>query len=785
MYTRQPCSPAQSQQKTYALLYPGESSTDFRAYMTASAGSDIRELEIPQHMRGSDGLPRVPGAPSHILGFCVCATRREILTAPDWTNHKAMHGTYGIRCPTFHHVHISPLAPTTNSNLRQTAVVHPSRKSYHRLAWSLRTRCHWRTPLPNKHLSFGAPQFIFRCRRSRHPSHPAPPPSSCNSIKLTLQYSAHPYNPNISSPASLPSFWTYVLSTRLTFRTSMPVTSTSRGASADDKSHTLHPATSSTSSSTAGAQRTTFPVALLAAIRAAPLREQYVLSCGTRYTAQAFLDISRAVATSLLSLGLSPFCTVGIYGMNSLEWFAADIGSTLACLVPVGIPHSSRPAMLTHIINHSEATVLFVSGKINLEKFLAVRSKCPHVQRVVVWGAFRALDYDYLDPLVLGWPYFLSLGADISLKQLNTRVRLSQPDDMCKLVYTPGTTGLPKAVMLSHDNVLFTVATLAQAVKPGQNERLLSFLPASRILANVMDIAFALLHGIQVHFAPATVLKGSLMSTLKTVRPTVFLGVPQVFDRIMEKTVAATTGSSAMRSALSTWAMPVGHMSATQRGAGRRQKLGWSERTRQMMLRKTQKKIGLEECHTLLNFGKPLALRTDAFFKSVGLAVQEVYGTSEATGVLTMSVLGYHAHTMGRPVSGVRVYVRDADRSGEGELCFKGRNAFMGYKNDEAGTARVRTEDGFVCTGDVGRVDGEGNVTVTRRAAGVGGESGGEPTVAGWGDDGGERAGECGRGLGEGRGRAAGAGEGRGRAGGGAEGRGESKSGLGGAGEGG
>lgn len=443
---------------------------------------------------------------------------------------------------------------------------------------------------------------------------------------------------------------------------------------------------------------------------------QYILPDGTEYTAQKFLDLSSAVAKSLLHLDLPPLSAVCIIGANSIEWFAADVGASLAAVIPVGVYVTNKPSVIAHIATRSDARVVFVEDEASLQKFLSVRELCPAVIRVVVWGDFQASKYTDLDEFVLSWKDFLELGNKVPQSDLDFRISLPLPESVCKIIFTSGTTGPPKAVMLSHDNIVFTARMLAKVVKPTEADSIVSYLPASHIASNIVDLPCALLNGLKVTLAPADALKGSLVDTLVKTRPTLFLGVPRVYEKIMEKMLIAGAQASRLNRAVAAWARRVGQTTSEMRDNGEDGlPLGY-RLARLLVFSTVRTRLGLDRCRLLISGAAPMQKATSQFFRSLDITIHDMYGMSESSGPLVFTYPRPKKDTIGRPVPGLEVRVANADSSGEGELCFRGRNMFVGYKDDDEATARSFDEEGFVKTGDLGKVDKDGFVTITGRA---------------------------------------------------------------------
>lgn len=462
--------------------------------------------------------------------------------------------------------------------------------------------------------------------------------------------------------------------------------------------------------------RKTFNEALIENVNKDPDRVQYIKPDGEELTLGQFYSLSRDVAKACMHIGLQPFEGVGVLGANSIEWFSVDVGVTLAAGIPAGIYTTNNAEIVAYILEHSKSNIIFLDEEHQLKKVLSARAKCPNLKAVVVWGQFDLASYTQHTDILYSWNDFLAMSHKVTDQQLDERVYLPKPENICKLIYTSGTTGPPKAVMISHDNVYFTVRMVGDLVNATPEDRLVSFLPCSHIAANAIDIAGALINGFCVTLAPADALRGSLVDTLKKVRPTIFVSVPRVFEKIQEKLLQIGAKSGPVKRAISSWAKGVGRLASEARDTGD-DLMPWGYRLADLLVFSNIKKaLGLDKCKLIINTAAPMQNATDDYFRSLDFKIADLYGMSEASGPLTCNFPDYRRGTSGKPFTGVELKLNNKDTTGEGELCFRGRNMFMGYLNNAEESAKVMDEEGFIHSGDLGRVDDDGFITITGRA---------------------------------------------------------------------
>lgn len=464
-----------------------------------------------------------------------------------------------------------------------------------------------------------------------------------------------------------------------------------------------------------GIERNTFPKAIRQVVTKDPDRLQYVLNDGTEYTLSSFYNLATQAAKAMIHLNVQPFEGVAILGFNSIEWFAADVGACLAAAIPAGIYTTNKSSIVAYILNHSNCRLIFVDGDIALKKVLSVREECPNLAKVIIWGQYDPSNYPDHNDIVITWQQFLDYASDESNDQVEERLNIPEPENCCKLIYTSGTTGPPKAVMISHDNILFTSALFSPLVGVGGGDRAVSYLPASHIAANNIDICGAILSNITVHFADANALKGSLLSTLKKVRPSIFLGVPRVFEKIQDGLIKHSQDANVIQRLISTWARGVGFRASEARGSpDHSMPLGY-QLADYFVFSNVRKALGLDQCRLYINASAPLQTETDDYFRCLDFQIVDLYGMSEATGPLTLNYPEYRLATSGKTLKGLDIKIQNEDSNGVGELCFRGRNIFMGYLDDPEESAKAIDEDGYLHSGDLGKVDDDGYVTITGR----------------------------------------------------------------------
>uniref|UniRef100_W5LB37 Long-chain-fatty-acid--CoA ligase ACSBG2 n=1 Tax=Astyanax mexicanus TaxID=7994 RepID=W5LB37_ASTMX len=433
-----------------------------------------------------------------------------------------------------------------------------------------------------------------------------------------------------------------------------------------------------------------------------------------------YFDTCLIAAKSFLKLGLERCHGVGILGFNSPEWFISDIGAIFAGGFAVGIYTTNSPEACQYVAENCQANILVVENHKQLQKILQIQDKLPHLKAIIQYK--DALKEKR--PNLYTWEEFLELGRNEPDTKLNDIIDSQKPNQCCTLIYTSGTTGQPKGVMLSHDNLTWTAFATARNVNldyaDQSQEEVISYLPLSHIAAQMIDIWITMQVGGATYFAQPDALKGSLANTLREVRPTAFMGVPRVWEKMQEKMKSIGAKSSTVRRKVASWAKDVGlHTNLSkmeqQNGSMARASLNY-RLAKRLVFRKVRKALGLDRCRLCFTGAAPITKETLEFFLSLDLPVYELYGMSESTGPHTISLPNaFRLTSCGKVIPGCQTKLFSPDAEGNGEICFWGRHVFMGYLNMTEKTAEALDADGWLHSGDLGKHDKDDFLFITGR----------------------------------------------------------------------
>jgi len=430
-------------------------------------------------------------------------------------------------------------------------------------------------------------------------------------------------------------------------------------------------------------------------------------------TYREYYEQCRAAAKGFLKLGLERYHGVGILGFNSPEWFISDIGCIMAGGLAAGIYTTNSPEACQYVAQNCEANILVVENHKQLLKILQVKDQLPHLKAIVQYKD----ELQQKLPNLYTWAEFMKLGEDVPDAQLDTVIGSLKANECCTLIYTSGTTGNPKGVMLSHDNITWTCFQAGSSLDLNYGEELLvSYLPLSHVAAQVNDMWIAVRFAATTHFAEPDALKGSLGTTLKEVRPTSFLGVPRVWEKMQEKMKAIGAKSSPMRKRIADWAKSIG-LQYNYSAMNGEYAVPWGFMlANNLVFKKVRGALGLDRCRACFTGAAPITKDTLEYFMSLNLPLLELYGMSESSGPHTISCPeSFHIMSCGKVMKGCKTKLDKPDVEGNGEICFWGRHVFMGYLNMADKTAEALDEDGWLHSGDLGKHDSNDFLFITGR----------------------------------------------------------------------
>ncbi|HVR71359.1 MAG TPA: long-chain fatty acid--CoA ligase [Vicinamibacteria bacterium] len=423
-------------------------------------------------------------------------------------------------------------------------------------------------------------------------------------------------------------------------------------------------------------------------------------------------EFRRAVeeaSLGLRALGVEKGDRVALLSENRPEWAMADLATLAAAGVVVPIYATLTPAQVLYILNDSEAKVCVASTAAQVQKLAEIRGQARHLRQVVRMdaGAPPAADTMSFDELRARGREALARDP----QAVRHRAAEARPDDLATLVYTSGTTGEPKGVMLTHRNIVSNVDSAQQVfMEFGPTDVALSFLPLSHIFERMAGYYMMLNAGTTIAYAEGV---EQVPANMAEVRPTVMCSVPRLYEKMFARINEKVASDPPARQKIFRWAMRVGaeafsHAVAKRRpGALLRVKHALADR---LVFAKVKERVG-GRLRVFVSGGAPLAREIAEFFGAAGLTILEGYGLTETSPVITCNRPDdFRPGTVGKPLPGVEVKIAD-----DGEILTRGPHVMRGYFNKPEATAEVIDADGWFHTGDVGAFDADGFLVITDR----------------------------------------------------------------------
>ena len=401
------------------------------------------------------------------------------------------------------------------------------------------------------------------------------------------------------------------------------------------------------------------------------------------------------VVRGLSAWGLGKGDRVAILSENRPEWPIADLACQMIGAVSVPIYSTLTGEQTAFILRDSGARTVFVSSEQQLRKVQAVQEESG-IERVVVMDAVETAHAVHMQRMMHTGP--VNLDAE-----LNARAHRVTPDDLATIIYTSGTTGVSKGVMLTHRNLVSNIEYSLRGFDLDGEQTCVSFLPLSHVTARHVDFAM-LYRGVTLAYCPFI---DQLPQVLQEVRPTIFVGVPRVYEKI--HTQAELKARGFPKSAIFRWAETVGRAHLDEVLAGNAPTALWWKVANKLVYAKVREGIG-GRVACFISGGAPLGRELAHWYACMGIRIHEGYGMTETSPVIAVNTPQVHKlGTVGRPLPNIEVRIAE-----DGEILVRGPSVFQGYWKRPEETANAFV-DGWFRTGDIGQIDADGFLSVTDR----------------------------------------------------------------------
>ncbi len=423
----------------------------------------------------------------------------------------------------------------------------------------------------------------------------------------------------------------------------------------------------------------------------------------------------RAVALGLEHLGLRRGDTVAVISGNRPAWLYVELAAQSIGAIPLGIFVDALPEQVRRVLEHGEVRVVLAEDQEQADKVLGVREALPCLERIVV-DDMRGLE-TYRDPMLVSLERVETEGREVDEREQGRYESLlaqRRPDDVALLSYTSGTTGLAKAAMISHRNLLAMAAGVTEVDPMREGDEVVSFLPFAWVGEQLVSVAMALHVGATVNFPeePETA-----REDLREIGPHVMIAPPRFWEAMCSEYQVKIADSGFVKRLATRAALALGERAATsERDHARPGGMGRAQRAlaRLLAFRTLLDKLGLSRVRRAYTGGAPLGPEIFGFFRAIGLNLKQVYGQTETSGICVVHPDGdVRAGTVGKPTPGTRVRISES-----GEILVAGESVFVGYYKNPEATARV-LDDGWLRTGDAGFLDGHGHLVMIDRVTDV------------------------------------------------------------------
>jgi len=428
-------------------------------------------------------------------------------------------------------------------------------------------------------------------------------------------------------------------------------------------------------------------------------------------------DEVRALACGLKALGLEPGDKLAIIGDNRPRLYWSMVAAQCLDAVPVPLYQDAVAQEMVYILNDADIRFAVVEDQEQVDKLLEIKGECTHLEQIVYDDNRGLRDYDY--PFLQAFHDLQARGREYDEAHpefFQQRVASTRGDAFAIMLYTSGTTGNPKGVLLTHDNLVITGRNGVEQEGLTADEEVLAYLPMAWVGDNLFSLTQSYVAGFCVNCPESS---ETVMTDMREIGPTYYFAPPRVYENLLTQVMIRMEDASAIKQKVFHYFMEVARRVGTRMLDGR--PVDTSDRLKYrlgnaLVYGPLKNVLGFSRIKLAFTAGEAIGPDIFDFYRSLGINVKQLYGQTEATVFICVQPDGQvRADTVGVPAPGVEVRIAD-----NGEVLYRSPGVFHSYYKNEKSTLSTKTEDGWVMTGDAGFFDDEGHLRIIDRAKDVG-----------------------------------------------------------------
>lgn len=428
------------------------------------------------------------------------------------------------------------------------------------------------------------------------------------------------------------------------------------------------------------------------------------------YTWLDYEEKVRCLSLFLVSMGFQLGDKVALLGENKPEVYWAELAAQAACGTAVGIFSDCGPSEVKFFINHADVSFIFAHDQEQIDKILEIKDETPQLKKVIYWNP-RGL-WNYKDPILLSIDHALEIGRQYGNEHphlFEQLVAQGCPEDIAVIVFTSGTTGTPKAAMLSHKGLMVSAKSFAEIENYRPSDNYLSFVPVAWITEQIIGIAGSIVSGFVVNFPESA---ETVTENIREIGARILFYSPRQWESINRMVQSKMLDSSWLKRTIYSLFLPIAYKSGDYNLAKKRQGIGLKlihGIAQWLVFRSLRDNLGLSHLRDGYTAGSAVSPEIIRYFQAIGINIKQIYGSSEM-GLVTAHRNGdIRPETSGQAIPGAAVKLSD-----EGEILTQNEGMFVGYYQDEAASAK-KFHNGWYRSGDYGYIDDYGHLIVIDR----------------------------------------------------------------------